>query len=279
MKILGILNITTDSFSDGGKYLEAGATLFHAQAMAQSGADIIDIGAASSNPDALGVAAEEEIARLAAVVPALKSKGLTLSIDSFAADVQRWALGQGVDYLNDIQGFADPTLYPALAQSSAKLIVMHMVQDKGVAVRTEVPSGEIFDRVTAFFDARVAALEKAGIARDRLILDPGMGQFVGIDPQNSLILLRRLPELRARYGLPLLVSVSRKGFLRGLVNRSALEAGAASLAAELFADAQGADYIRTHAPGALMDGLKVLKAIGKVDPVPAHLTPFIAGMC
>jgi dihydropteroate synthase type 2 len=150
-----------------------------------------------------------------------------------------------------------------LAASSAKLIVMHMVQDKGVAVRTEVPPEEIFGRVTAFFDTRIAALEKAGIARDRLILDPGMGQFVGTDPENSLILLRRLPELRARYGLPLLVSVSRKGFLRKLTNRPVTEAGAASLAAELFADAQGADYIRTHAPGPLRDGLKVLKAIGK----------------
>jgi dihydropteroate synthase type 2 len=138
-----------------------------------------------------------------------------------------------------------------------------MVQQRGVAVRTDVPSGEIFDRVAAFFDARVRALTDAGIARDRLILDPGMGQFLGTDPENSLILLRRLPELRARYGLPLLVSVSRKGFLRKLVNRPPLESGAASLAAELFAEAQGADYIRTHAPGALRDGLKVLKTLGK----------------
>jgi dihydropteroate synthase type 2 len=263
MKILGILNITRDSFSDGGRYLEPGAALFHAQALAQSGADIIDIGAASSNPDAQAVAPEVEIARLAAVLPALKEKGLPLSIDSFATDVQRWALGQGIDYLNDIHGFADAAFYPALASSVAKLIVMHMVQDKGVAVRTEVPPEEIFGRVTTFFDTRIAALEKAGIARDRLILDPGMGQFVGSDSENSLILLRRLPELRARYGLPLLVSVSRKGFLRKLTNRPVTEAGAASLAAELFAEAQGADYIRTHAPGPLRDGLKVLKAIGK----------------
>jgi dihydropteroate synthase type 2 len=264
MKILGILNITSDSFSDGGRYLEPGAALFHAQAMAQVGADIIDIGAASSNPSAQAVAPEVEIARLSAVLPELKAKGLSLSIDSFSTEVQRWAIGQGVDYLNDIHGFPDAGLYPELAKSEARLIVMHMVQERGVAVRTEVPSAEIFDRVTAFFDARLKALTDAGIARDRLILDPGMGQFVGTDPENSLILLRRLPELKARYGLPLLVSVSRKGFLRKLVNRPALEAGAASLAAELFAEANGADYIRTHAPGALKDGLKVLKTIGKV---------------
>jgi dihydropteroate synthase type 2 len=138
-----------------------------------------------------------------------------------------------------------------------------MVQEHGVAVRTDVPPAKIFDRVTRFFDARVTALEKAGIARDRLILDPGMGQFVGRDPENSLILLRRLPELRTRYGLPLLVSVSRKGFLRKLAGQPVERAGAATLAAELFAQGQGADYIRTHAPAALRDGVKVLKAIGK----------------
>jgi len=209
------------------------------------------------------VAPDVETARLAAVVPALKEKGLSLSVDSFAPDVQRWALGQGIDYLNDIHGFPDSALYPALAASPAKLIVMHAVQARGVAVRTDVPSNEIFDRVTTFFDARIAALEKAGVAKDRLILDPGMGQFVGTDPENSLILLRRLSELRARYGLPLLVSVSRKGFLRKLTGRRPEEAGAVSLTAELFAAGQGADYIRTHAPGALTDGLKLLKVLGK----------------
>jgi dihydropteroate synthase type 2 len=263
MKILGILNITSDSFSDGGRYLEPRAAILHACAMAESGADIIDIGAASSHPDAEAVAPEVEIARLAAVVPALKENGLTLSIDSFAPDVQRWALRQGSDYLNDIHGFPDASLYPALAQSDAKLIVMHMVQEKGVALRTDVPSSEIFDRVTRFFDARIQALTGAGIARERLILDPGMGQFLGTDPENSVILLNRLSELKDRYGLPLLVSLSRKGFLRKLVNRPPLEAGAASLAAEIFAEHQGADFIRTHDPGALRDGLKVLKAIGK----------------
>jgi len=261
-RILGILNITSDSFSDGGRYLTPEAAVAHAEAMARD-ADIIDIGAASSHPDAQAVTPEVEIARLESVVPELKTKGLSLSIDTFATEVQRWALRQSVDYVNDIHGFPDASLYPELAKSKAKLIVMHMVQPRGVAVRTEVPSSEIFDRVSAFFDARIQALTAAGIARDRLILDPGMGQFLGTDPENSWIILRRLPELKARYGLPVLVSLSRKGFLRKLVNRTALEAGAASLAAELFAEAQGATHIRTHDPAALRDGLKVLKNIGK----------------
>lgn len=263
MRILGILNITADSFSDGGKYLTPDAALAHAAALMEDGADILDIGAASSNPDAQVVTPEIEIARLRSVLPALKEKGIPLSVDSFATEVQRWALAQGLDYLNDIHGFADPAFYPELASSSAGLIVMHMVQDRGVAVRTDVPSSEIFDRVTRFFDVRIAALERAGIARDRMILDPGMGQFIGRDPENSLILLRRLPELRARYGLPLLVSVSRKGFLRKLANQPVERAGGATLAAELFAQSQGVDFIRTHAPAPLRDGVKVLKAIGK----------------
>lgn len=262
MRILGILNITEDSFSDGGKFLEPGEALFHAQALAQSGADIIDIGAASSNPDSKPVEAATEIARLEAVVPDLKAKGLSLSIDSFSTPVQRWALGQGIDYLNDIHGFGDAALYPELAASACKLIVMHMVQERGVAVRTDVPPSEIFDRVCVFFDARIKALTNAGIARERLILDPGQGQFVGTDPENSLILLRRIPELKKRYGLPVLISVSRKGFLRRLTGRRIEEIGAATLAAELFAEANGCDLIRTHAPGPLRDGLKILKSLG-----------------
>jgi dihydropteroate synthase type 2 len=261
MKLLGILNVTEDSFSDGGRYLDPAAAIAHAEMLAKD-ADIIDIGAASSNPNSQILAPEVEIARLAAVIPALKAKAIPVSVDSFSARVQRWALEQGVDCLNDIHGFADAALYPALAASPARLIVMHMVQAEGVAVKTDVPPSEIFARVTAFFDARIAALTDAGIARERIILDPGMGQFVGTDPENSLILLRRIPDLKRRYGLPVLVSVSRKGFLRKLAGRPLAEIGPATLAAELYAEANGADFIRTHDPRALRGGLAILKAIG-----------------
>lgn len=259
MKILGILNITADSFFDGGKYLEPKAALAHADALLADGADILDIGAASSNPRGGAVAPEVEIARLAAVLPALKQKGASVSIDTFSTAVQRWALEQGVDYLNDIHGFPDPALYPLLAASNAKLVVMHAVQEAGVATAMDVPTVEIFDRVVAFFETRLEALTKAGIAADRLILDPGMGFFLGKDAANSFTILARLTELKARFGLPLLVSVSRKSFLRA--GRPASGAGAASLAAELYAVRAGADFIRTHAPGPLRDGLKVLKHI------------------
>jgi dihydropteroate synthase type 2 len=262
MKILGILNITSDSFSDGGKYLAPADALAHANNLLADSADIIDIGAASSHPDAAPVSPQTEIARLEAIVPALHDVGASLSIDSYSTEVQRWALGQGVDYLNDIHGFADPALYPELASARSKLIVMHMVQDKGNATRIDVPPDQIMDRVLAFFDQRLTALTAAGIAPDRLILDPGMGFFLGTDPQTSLAVLGRLPELTEAFGLPLLVSVSRKSFLKALPGTR----DDAGVAAELFAVAQGAAYIRTHAPAPLRDGLELLEEQDSGEP-------------
>ena len=263
MKIFGILNITEDSFSDGGKYLDTDAAIAHAELLAAAGADVIDIGAASSNPQSSSVPSELEITRLAAVVPALKARGLKLSIDTFSPIVQRWALERHVDWINDINGFPDDALYPALAKSSCGLVVMHMVQEGGIAVGMDVPVAEIFGRITRFFDHRIATLTGAGIARERLVLDPGMGFFLGKDPQNSFEILRRLPELKQRYGLPLLISVSRKSFLRGTRPPQGAETLGATLAAEYFAADHGADMIRTHAPGPLKAGLKTLKSINK----------------
>jgi dihydropteroate synthase type 2 len=263
VKILGILNITEDSFSDGGRYLEPAAALAHAQTLLADGADILDIGAASSHPDAAKVPPEMEIARLAAVIGPLHDLGASLSIDSFEPQVQAFASAEGVDYLNDIHGFPNPALYPALARAErTKLIVMHSVQDKGIATRVDVPPEAIFDRIVEFFDTRLAALTGAGISPDRLILDPGMGFFLGTNPQTSLTVLERLPELADAFGLPLLVSVSRKSFLKALPG----SAEEASVAAELFAVAQGADYIRTHAPAPLREGLAMLQSMAPETP-------------
>ena len=260
--ILGILNITEDSFSDGAKYLEQEVALAHARMLIAGGADVLDIGAASSKPDAMPVAGNIETSRLAPIVAAMKESGVAISIDTFAPEVQRWAVGRGVDYINDVRGFPDAGLYPALAESSAKLIVMHSVEGMGPATRVHVPAETLMDRILGFFEERVAALETAGIARERIILDPGMGLFLGTDRDASFAVLRGLPALKRAFGLPVLVSVSRKSFLRRLTGRDVTEAGAVSLAAELFALLQGADYIRTHEPKPLKDALAVWSALG-----------------
>ncbi|HUB84515.1 MAG TPA: dihydropteroate synthase, partial [Rhizomicrobium sp.] len=247
------------------KYLDADAALAHARALAKD-ADILDLGAASSNPDAKAVPPEAEIARLAPVVAALKQDGAQISIDTFATPVQRWALAQGVNYLNDIQGFADEAFYPELAASPARLIVMHSVQGRGQATRIDVPPAGILPRIHRFFEQRFAALTKAGVAQDRLILDPGMGFFLGTDPETSFTVLRAIPELKAAFGVPLLVSVSRKSFLRKITGRAPGDTGSASLAAEIFAALQGADMIRTHEPAAVKDGLAVWRRLAGNKP-------------
>jgi dihydropteroate synthase type 2 len=260
--IVGIVNITEDSFSDGGRFLDPAAALAHARAVAAAGAQIIDLGAAASNVDAKPVTAAEEIRRLGPPIAALKADGIAVSVDSFVPEVQRFAIACGVDFLNDIQGFPEPSIYPELAAAQCRLVVMHAVQGRGRAQRLELFPGEVWDRIDAFFRERIAALEQAGIARERIVIDPGMGFFLSSRPEASLHVLARLGELKRAFGLPVLVSVSRKSFLRAITGRAAAaELGAASLAAELFAAAQGADYIRTHDPGALADGLRVMAAL------------------
>ena len=258
--LLGILNITEDSFSDGGRFLDPEIARAHALALAKD-ADAIDIGAASSKPDAKPVTTDVEIARMAPVVAELKKNGVAVSVDTFAPEVQRWALKQGVEYLNDVRGFPEPEIYPALAASSVKLIAMHSVEGVGPATRLLVPVEELFDRICKFFDQRIAALTGAGVVRERIILDPGMGLFLGSHPDASFTVLRRIADLKRAFGLPVLISVSRKSFLRKLVGRAVPDIGPATLAAELYAVRQGADFIRTHDPAALKDALAVFRVL------------------
>jgi dihydropteroate synthase type 2 len=256
--VFGILNVTTDSFSDGGLYLTPQAAVQQARRLEAEGADVIDVGAAASNPGAHPISPQAEIGRLAPVIDALQRDGTKISIDTFAVDTQRWALSRKVEYLNDIHGFPRPEIYPDLARSKAKLIVMHALRDDGPARREDETPPNLFERIVGFFELRIAALTEAGIDRQRLILDPGMGLFLGNSRAASFTVLRRIADLKAAFGLPVLVSVSRKSFLRPK-GRPASEAGAVTLAAELYAAAQGADHIRTHDPQALRDGLFVLR--------------------
>jgi dihydropteroate synthase type 2 len=255
--IFGILNITEDSFSDGARYLVPRAARAQAKWLIERGADTLDVGAASSNPSAKRVPSKTEIARLEPIVALGKKQGWSISVDSFSADTQTWALGESVDYINDIQGFPDPRLYPKLASSPAKLVVMHSVHGKGRAQKIDTDATTIMGRIADFFDERIAALTAAGVARSRLILDPGMGYFVGQKPEVSIAVLRRLGQLKTVFGLPLLISVSRKSFLRKLTGRGVEEIGPATLAAELFAALHGADIIRTHDPGQIRDVLTI----------------------
>ncbi|MFZ1990793.1 MAG: dihydropteroate synthase [Alphaproteobacteria bacterium] len=261
-KILGILNITEDSFSDGRKFLSADAALAHGRKLLEDGADIIDIGPSASNPDAIPVSPKEEIRRLGFVMPELIAAGAKISVDSFQGETQIWALQNGAAYINDIHGFPDTAVYPALASSSANLIAMHAIQKQGVATREKGDPATIWDKILGFFAVRLKALEAAGIARERMILDPGMGLFLGAGREVSLKVLREIGRLKAEFGLPVLVSVSRKSFLRALAGgRSPEEAGPVTLAAELFAAAQGVDYIRTHDVKALKDALAIVSAL------------------
>jgi dihydropteroate synthase type 2 len=260
--LFGIVNITEDSFSDGGRYLDPSAAIAHARALVTAGAQVIDLGAAASNVDAQPVSAAEEIRRLDPVITALASEGTAISVDSFLPEVQRFAIDSGVAFLNDIQGFPDPSFYPELAAASCRVVVMHAVQGRGRAQRMELAADEVWDRIRYFFVERLAALERGGVARERLVLDPGMGFFLSNRPEASLRVLTRLGCLKRDFGLPVLVSVSRKSFLRAITGRAfASEIGAATLAAELYAAEMGADYIRTHDPGALRDALKIMAAL------------------
>jgi dihydropteroate synthase type 2 len=259
--LFGIVNITEDSFSDGGHYLEAGAAIAHARALAGAGAAVVDLGAAASNIAAKPVDAALEIRRLDPVIAALAQDDIAVSVDSFCPEVQRFAIARGVAYLNDIEGFPDAAIYPALAAARCRLVVMHAVQGSGRAQQLAVSADSVWDHIDEFFAARLAALQAAGIARQRLILDPGMGFFLSSRPEASLRVLAGIGRLKRAFGLPVLVSVSRKSFLRALTGRAASELAAATLAAELYAAAAGADFIRTHDPGALTDGLAVMRAL------------------
>ena len=266
-RLVGIVNITADSFSDGGRFLDPAAALAQAHRLAAGGADIVELGAAASNIAAHPVPAAEEIRRLGPVLTALAGTATPLAVDTSQPETQRFALARGVAYLNDIRGFPDPGVYPELAAGDCRLVVMHAVtgdagEEAGRARRVDLGPVEVWRRIEGFFAERVARLEAAGIARERLILDPGMGFFLSTRADASLHVLTRLDRLKRRFGLPVMVSVSRKSFLAAITGREAPgERGAATLAAELYAAAHGADYIRTHDPGALRDGLRVMAAL------------------
>jgi len=260
-RIIGIVNITQDSFSDGGRYLDPAAAASHARKLRAEGADIIELGPAASHPDSAPVSAAEEQRRLAPVLGQLAADGIPVSVDSFLPETLRFAVSAGAACVNDIHGFGDPGLYPILAASQCRLVVMHAVQAAGPATRVVTDPAAVRDGIFRFFARRLAALQAAGIGRDRLVIDPGLGYFLGSTPGPSLAALAGIRELKAAFGVPVLVSPSRKSFLRALTGKDVTRSGPATLAAEIFAAWQGADYIRTHDVAAARDALTFLAAI------------------
>ena len=252
--ILGIVNLSADSFSDTG-IVDPTVAVAHAQALIEAGAAAVDLGPSSSHPGVPVAPPAVEIERLTPVLDALLPIGLPISVDSFHPATQRYAMARGVDFLNDVQGFAHPEFYPELADSTCRLIVMHNVHGTKPAERVVTDPSTIIPRIFRFFHDRLAALITAGIDRDRIIIDPGMGFFLSSEPEASLIVLQHLADLRAEFGLPVLVGVSHKSFIQRITGRSPEMTGYGTLSAELFAAAQGVDWIRTHDVDALHDGL------------------------
>ncbi|MGP3966115.1 dihydropteroate synthase [Streptomyces sp. 6N223] len=259
--MVGIVNITEDSFSDGGLYLATGDAMEHARRLRAEGADIVELGPAASHPDAAPVTPGQERQRLAPVLDRLAEENIPVSVDSFLPETHSFAMARGAAYLNDIQGFPDAGRYGELAAGDCRLVVMHSVQRRGPATRMATDPAAVWEGVEGFFAERLAALQAGGVARHRLVIDPGLGYFLGSTPEPSLAVLAGLRHLRARFGVPVLVSASRKSFLRALTKRAIADSGPATLAAELYAAWQGADYIRTHDVAALNDALTVLAAI------------------
>lgn len=265
-QLLGIVNVTRDSFSDGGKFLNHDSALSHARQLRADGAAIIDLGAQSTHPDSACVSPDEQIERLTPLIATLRREGTPVSADADDPRVIAACAAHGVDFINDVSGMRNPENIAAIAGAACKIIVMHAVGDGPQAARIDVPPREIVDRICAFFDLRLAALRHAGISRDRLILDPGLGFFVGTNPLTSCRVLAALPILRKRFDLPLLISASRKSFLAALTTvpgqppRAPAERGPATLAAELFAADRGVEYIRTHEVRPLRDALRVWRA-------------------
>jgi len=259
--VFGIVNLAPDSFSDGGEFVDLDVALNHTRNLWNAGAYAIDVGPSSSNPDSVIVSAQTEIARFQPLLKPLHEERIRISVDSFQPEVQLFAAENNVAFLNDVHGFSYPEIYPQLAKSECGLIVLHSVHGTGKTDKLQVKPDEILNKIETFFEQRIDALLTAGIARDRIIIDPGMGWFLSDIPETSLITLRAISWLKKRFELPVMIGTSRKSFVRRVSGRSAVEAGYATLATELFAIHQGVDYIRTHDVAATVDGWKIWNSL------------------
>ncbi|MBI3096577.1 MAG: dihydropteroate synthase [Rhodocyclales bacterium] len=255
--IMGIVNLTDDSFSGDGLHGDAAAATALGLRLIEEGAQILDLGAESTRPGAPPVAAQQEIDRLLPVIEGLHGSGVALSVDTFKPEVMRAALAAGADMINDINALRAPGALKIVAPSNAAVCLMHM-QGTPDTMQDDPHYSDIVGEVASFLGERVAAAEAAGIALNRIAVDPGFG--FGKTLAHNIALLRHLEELLVP-GLPLLVGMSRKSMLGLLTGRPAAQRVHAGVAAHVLAVLSGARIVRVHDVAATRDALAVLQAV------------------
>jgi dihydropteroate synthase len=254
---MGILNVTPDSFSDGGRFIDPSRAVDHARRMIAEGADILDIGAESTRPygAAVPVPMQEEIRRLTPVLPAAAEFGVPVSIDTMKSEVAAWALGSGATIVNDVWGLQrDRAMARVAAERGAQVIIMHNREHAD-------PALDIMAEIATFFTCSLEIATEAGVPRQNIVLDPGIG--FGKTPEQSLIAIARLCELKS-FGLPLLIGASRKRFIDKISPAPPDQRLGGSVAAHLLAVANGAAIIRTHDVQETIQALRVAAAIENV---------------
>jgi dihydropteroate synthase len=261
-RVMGVLNVTPDSFSDGGRFIDVEAAVSAAERMRAAGADIIDIGGESTRPGAAEVSAEEEWQRVEPVLRRLLERGALVSLDTSKPEVMRAGLALGVQMINDVYALRRPGALAAVAASNAAVCLMHM-QGEPRSMQNAPEYLDVVREIRDFLAERVQACRDAGIAADRLVIDPGFG--FGKTLPHNLALLRRLRELNT-LGVPMLAGLSRKSMLAGLTGRPVEARLAGSLALALAACEGGARIIRVHDVPETVDALKVWSAFRDQNP-------------
>jgi dihydropteroate synthase len=258
--VMGVVNVTPDSFSDGGRFLEPAAAIAHAYKLIEEGADLVDIGAESSRPGAAAVvSADEELRRLLPVLRGLRDAPVPVSVDTVKPQVMRAALAEGAAMINDINALLAPGALAAVVATDAAVCLMHMQGTPGT-MQQQPYYADVVAEVKAFLQERMRAARDAGIALERIAIDPGFG--FGKTLEHNLELLRHLREFRA-LGVPLLAGWSRKSSLGKITGKPAGDRLAASIAAALIAAQNGAGILRVHDVAATRDALSVLAAVDK----------------
>ena len=256
-RVMGIVNVTPDSFSDGGKFNRSDKAIAHAMQLVEEGADILDIGGESTRPGATPVPLEEELKRVLPVIKALAQAGVPLSIDTYKPEVMRAAIDSGVDMVNDVRALQAPNAMEIVAKSHVGVCLMHM-QGLPQNMQVDPQYADVVLEVMEFLAARLQTAEAAGISRNRLLLDPGFG--FGKRTAHNLTLLNHLSSLQS-LGIPLLVGLSRKSVLGQVAGLDVDERLHASIAASVLSAIKGANIVRVHDVKPTVDALKVVAAV------------------